>query len=87
MKRGLWSCSGCDERWSSLIWEHCPDCHETFKGTGAGDKHRTPDFRCVSPEAAGLVRNRHGAWGFPMDAGYAARLAERASERTLASQD
>lgn len=54
--------------------EHCPECHETFGGTRAGDLHRVgrhgvasgPDRRrCLTPaelESKGLIQNLNGYW-------------------------
>ncbi|WP_462188441.1 MULTISPECIES: FDXHR family putative zinc-binding protein [unclassified Frankia] len=57
----LLSCGGCDVRWTALTAAHCPSCHETFAGTTTGfDAHRVKGT-CLSPERAGLRRDR-GYW-------------------------
>ena len=55
--------------------EHCVECHQTFSGTTAGDKHRTgkhhlstgPDRRrCLSTDEMaekGMTQNARGVWG------------------------
>jgi hypothetical protein len=72
---GPWSCSGCTNTWGGLKAEHCPECHHTFTGTAAGDKHRTRDFRCLPPDAAGLVQRDNGVWGLPITPEARERLA------------
>jgi hypothetical protein len=55
--------------------EHCPECHQTFTGTSAGDKHRTGKHhidkgsdrrRCMTVDemtAKGMTQNVRGVWG------------------------
>jgi hypothetical protein len=51
----------------------CDPCGREFTGLGAFDKHhavdytRRPAVTCRNPEALGMVRNRAGRWGFPLD--------------------
>lgn len=64
----------CGARWTGLRIEHCPECHETFTGTTAGDRHRTGDHavsvgpnrrRCrnvVEMLGLGMVKNARGQW-------------------------
>lgn len=64
----------CGATWTGHRIEHCTECHETFTGTGAGDKHRVgehaihvrPDRRrCLSPvemTARGMTKNARGRW-------------------------
>lgn len=65
----------CGASWTGMRMEHCPECHETFTGTIAGDKHRTgkhhlstgPDRRrCMTSDEMtnkGMTRNTRGVWG------------------------
>lgn len=69
-----WTCRTCEKSIVGHKPEHCPECHETFGGTRAGDLHRAgqhgvtsgPDRRrCLTPaqlEAKGLVQNSKGYW-------------------------
>lgn len=65
----------CGATWTGLRIEHCPECHETFSGTTAGDRHRVGDHntwsgperrRCLTADemrAKGMEQNARGAWG------------------------
>lgn len=65
---------GCGTSWSGMKIEHCPECHQTFTGTSAGDKHRTGDHavstgpdrrRCRTVEEmleVWMTQNRRGVW-------------------------
>ncbi len=53
--------------------EHCPECHETFTNTSAGDAHRTGPHdarRCLTPdemrgrEKRPLEQDKRGYWRF-----------------------
>ena len=69
-----WTCRDCKKNITRSNYEHCPECHETFGGTTAGDMHRTgrhrvtegPDRRrCLTPaemSARGMPQ-REGVWG------------------------
>ena len=71
-----YSCPICHRSWTTLKMEHCRVCHETFSGTGAGDRHRTGKHevfegperrRCRSAEEmveVGLAQKRNGVWGY-----------------------
>lgn len=64
----------CGSEWSGNRIEHCADCHQTFTGTSAGDRHRTGDHaidsgptrrRCLSIDemrAKGMTTNERGVW-------------------------
>ena len=64
----------CGKSWRGMKLEHCMECHDTFTGSGSGDKHRTgthgvlsgPDRRrCRTiPEmlAIGMAQNAFGHW-------------------------
>lgn len=68
------TCGRCPATWTGLRIEHCPECHETFTGTGAGDKHRTGDHatysgpdrrRCRTADemrTKGMSQNARGQW-------------------------
>nr|DAR86465.1 MAG TPA: alpha-aminoadipate carrier protein [Caudoviricetes sp.] len=70
-----WACRTCKKNITLSNYEHCPECHETFGGTRAGDMHRTgrhgvtegPDRRrCLTPaemKAKGMTQARAGVWG------------------------
>lgn len=59
-------CHRCGAEWTSLKWEHCTVCCQTFAGTRSGDRHRVGDHgvhsgekrrRCLEPhemEALGM---------------------------------
>ena len=67
-------CTACGATWSGHRIEHCTACHETFTGTGSGDKHRTGDHavdigperrRCLTPDemrGKGMATNQRGQW-------------------------
>ena len=69
-----WTCRDCKKNITRSNYEHCPERHETFGGTTAGDMHRTgrhgvtegPDRRrCLTPaemSARGMPQ-REGVWG------------------------
>ncbi len=64
----------CGAVWTGLRIEHCTECHETFTGTTAGDRHRVGDHaiftgpkrrRCLTPEEMrerGMTQNKRGQW-------------------------
>ena len=67
----MFSCGGCDHRWSGLQLCHCAACHETFTTINAFDRHRDTD-RCRRPKFAKRSDGLHlyfrslkgkGAWG------------------------
>jgi hypothetical protein len=49
----------------------CAACGRKFSSLTAFDRHheldyaRRPAVRCLDPESAGLVLNRHGRWAMP----------------------
>ena len=51
----------------------CNPCGRPFAGVGAFDEHqavnysRRPAVTCRNPETLGMVRNRAGRWGYPLD--------------------
>ena len=65
---------GCGKSWGGTRAEHCTECHETFTGTTAGDKHRVGDpaiwdgpkrRRCLTVTemtARGMATNDRGVW-------------------------
>lgn len=69
-----WTCRDCKKNITRSNYEHCPECHETFGGTTAGDMHHTgrhgvtsgPDRRrCLTPagvSAKGMTQ-LEGVWG------------------------
>lgn len=71
------SCRDCGTTWTGHKPEHCTQCHRTFTGTSAGDKHRTGDHqvktgpvrrRCLTDDemaGSGLALNAKGLWGWP----------------------
>jgi hypothetical protein len=65
------SCGRCGKTWQGFRLEHCTVCHETFTGTGSGDRHRIGPYwpaglrRCRTPQemqAAGMAQNYLGYW-------------------------
>lgn len=64
------TCRDCGATWGGKRLEHCTVCHQTFTGTGAGDKHRVGDYwpnerRCLSGDemrAKGMRQNDRGHW-------------------------
>lgn len=64
----------CGAEWTGLRMEHCTECHETFSGSSAGDRHRVGDHavfagpdrrRCLTADemrARGMEQNRRGVW-------------------------
>lgn len=71
-----WTCRDCKKIIVGHKPEHCPECHETFTCTPAGDMHRAGRHgvvrHCLDPaqmEAKGMVQNQKGYWmtrgGFP----------------------
>lgn len=80
-----WTDSRCGKSWGGLVAQHCPDCHETFSSTGAGDAHRTRDFRCLLPGDVGLVLDERGVWRHPMTDANRERLAKLAAARRPAT--
>ena len=69
------TCQRCGTSWSGLRLEHCTECHQTFTGTTAGDKHRTGKHdvwtgperrRCRTADEMrdlGMRQNDRGHWG------------------------
>ena len=47
----MFSCGGCDHRWSGLLIAHCAACHASFTTIHAFDRHRDSD-RCRKPQFA-----------------------------------
>lgn len=55
----------CGKQWTGLGRCHCGNCHETFSGISAFDRHQQwwrPGEACENPAAFGLVPTEH-AWG------------------------
>lgn len=47
-------CRQCAAEWTSLKFEHCTVCHQTFAGTRPGDAHRVGQYDAEPPSQ--LVR-------------------------------
>ena len=47
----MFSCGGCDHRWTGLKIAHCAACHSTFTTVQAFDRHRDSDH-CRRPKFA-----------------------------------
>jgi hypothetical protein len=64
----MWTTRCCEREVRGTKPEHCPDCHETFATTEAGDRHRTGPHkarRCRTPVQMGrqgLALNAYGYW-------------------------
>ena len=64
----------CGASWTGFRIEHCTECHQTFTGTTAGDRHRVGDHavsigsdrrRCLSADemrGKGMEQNARGQW-------------------------
>lgn len=54
----VWSCSGCDTRWTALTWAHCGvgGCHDTFLSVEFFDWHRVDGVCWGEPKKKGAVR-------------------------------
>lgn len=67
-------CRPCGATWTGLRAEHCTECHQTFTGTSAGDRHRIGDHavvagptrrRCLTGDemrSKGMTQNARGVW-------------------------
>ena len=65
-------CARCTNRWTGLNTAHCGNCHETFTGPSAFDKHRDGSHsqstrHCLHPTTVGLIAAGRGypCWGWP----------------------
>ena len=47
----MFTCGGCDHRWTGKLIAHCDACHETFVTVKVFDRHRDSDM-CRSPKFA-----------------------------------
>jgi len=75
----------------------CARCGRMFSGLAPFDRHQDVDYRrrppvlCLDPAGLGMVLNRHGRWGCPMDDARRAQLeamrqAARAGEDCQAAR-
>jgi hypothetical protein len=64
----VWTTRCCAKEIRGTKPEHCPDCHETFANTLAGDKHNYGPWvrrKCRNARQmrkAGLEQNAYGYW-------------------------
>jgi len=71
MASNQFGCGKCDSRWGGYRTAHCAQCHKTFSGIDAFDKHLDIDYRrpsgtevaCKEPRVCRLVVNSLGYWG------------------------
>jgi len=71
----------------------CSPCGREFTGLSTFDRHqdvnynRRPAVVCVDPAGLGMVQNRSGRWGFPLDESGRAWLESlRAAEADAAGE-
>jgi len=47
----MFTCGGCDHKWSGLLIAHCDACHKTFTTIKTFDRHRDSGM-CRNPKFA-----------------------------------
>lgn len=64
------TCNGCGSAWGGALTAHCSNCHKTFSGLTAFDKHRagshTKGRYCLDPETVTEGNPRSARFGEPI---------------------
>lgn len=69
----VFSCSGCEDKWTGQKVAHCSVCHRGFNTARLFDDHRQRD-KCVDPETIGMVIGFFGRWHYPLPEDYKRKI-------------